>query len=147
MSRIEKYIFFGFLALIFFFEGLGIAYGRIISLSLIILLPLILFLLSFKNKVKIEFPKTLSTLILSFFVFTTLSTVFSVNIITSLTFLVYYLAIFFIFIYTNHYKNDLSKPIFYFIFAATAAFCLFSIINNEFSIINITNGYQFISSF
>ncbi len=147
MNINEKLFFIGFLASIFIFEGLGIAYGRFISIFLIVIFPILLFINSIFKKEKINLNKKLTPLLLLLFILTTFSTLFSVNLVNSLVYLIFYVAIFPVFIYTNHFKKDLSKLIIPFIFIISIFFCLFSIINNQLPVINISNGYQLVFSF
>jgi len=127
MNLFSKIIFFGFLLLIFLFEGLGLV-DRQIALFTVYLMPFFLsFFLLFEKK-PLQFPKRMTVLFLLFLLFSAISLIFSINIERSFYFLVYYLAVFLIFVYVFNFKDYLKKEIIIFTFFITFVFFIYSLI-------------------
>lgn len=148
MLLISKLFFFILLSAIFFFEGLGLV-DRQFALYTVYLTPLFLFFPLVLVGRQIVFPKNLTRLFLFFFLFSTISLFFSVNIERSLYFFVYYLSVFLIFIFVYNFKKELIKGVVVLAFLLTAIFLIYSLflllpVSKEFSFLVPKRDYQFI---
>lgn len=148
MNLFSKIIFFGFLLLIFLFEGLGL-FDRQIALFTVYLMPFFLsFSLLFEKK-SLQFPKKMTIFLLLFLLFSAISLIFSINIERSFYFLVYYLAVFLIFIYVFNFKDYLKKGTIIFILFITFVYLIYSLIlflplPKNWSFLIPTRDYQFV---
>ena len=157
MERYLKFVFVFFLLSAFLFEGLGINNGREVAYNLILLMPFFLFvpLIMFKSGRKIVFPLKFSVLWLLFFVFSLISSVFSVNLQNSFQELFLYISLFLVFIFIFNHKDlvrGLIIPLIFglsFIFSVFSIFSVFFIQENSIFSVPITlsrETYQFIYS-
>lgn len=133
---------------LFIFEGLGIQSGREITyLLLIFLLPVLFIHFLFRNK-KIYYPKKTTILFSCFLITIFTSTLFSINISNSIQFLLLFVSLFFAFILSYNYGNQLEKPMTNLIFSLSFLFILYTLFLN-FQVLNLflpQNGYQFVYS-
>ncbi|MFZ6035475.1 MAG: O-antigen ligase family protein [Patescibacteria group bacterium] len=125
--------------LVFFLEGIGLQYGREAAFSLILIIPLSLFLLDVIRGKKIFMPGKMTTLFGLFVFFSAISVVFSVNVQRSFEYLLYCISTFLIFLYAYNHK-DLIKIVPVFVFAASAVFALYSAFINHF----LPAGWEFL---
>lgn len=140
------------LSLIFIPEGLGLPYGRELSFILILTVPpsLLLYDRIIKDR-KIFFPKQISMLFALFFVFSIISSLFSLNRALSLTYLVFYFSLFLTFIYVVNHKEEFSKAIKLVILGLAILFILYSFliqlfIDKDWFFLIPDSGFQFVYS-
>ena len=133
---------------IFALEGLGVNLGREVVLLLTCLLIPVLFVHIIFNKKKIVFPKVASILFIVFLSLTLISTFISVNISQSIQHFLYFTSVFFIFLLSYNYKNELIKPVTILIFTLSSLFSIYFLVLN-FHFLNLftpEHGYQFVYS-
>lgn len=148
MRYLEQNMLIFFLCISLFFEGIGIPFGRESTYFLILIMPLLLFTRSILLKHKIVVPKNISYFFLLFLIFSSLATIFSLNIQKSFEYLIYLIALYLIFIYAYNYKALIEKKLTTLIFLLSTLFVLYSIILslNLFPFLTPLTGYQFVFS-
>ncbi len=143
-------IFIFFFFLILAFEGLGLYTGREISLYLILFLPLLLFFYDYANKTKIHYPRTITYSYCLFLLFSFASFILAVNHQTALEYLLFYSALYLIFLSVYNHKKDTEKIFVLLIFLFSLLYAGYALILNIFQInlLNLIpdNGYQFVFS-
>ncbi len=145
MITLGNFIFLLFLSGMLLVEGLGFLNGRNISLYIIYTLPAIILVFVFLGKQKFQLPKRLSILFIAFIALSIVSTILSVNIGQSITYLSFYAVVPFVFIYSVANRKWLEKPLLYLIIALSFIFCTYSILVGHNLLFTIpSNGYQFI---
>lgn len=129
-------------------EGFGIQFSRNTTLFLIIFLFPLLFVHALFLKRKIAFPKITGILFLFFLSFTLASTALSINISQSVEYLMYFLSLFFVFLISYNFRDELEKSIIILVFASSILFSLYSLMLN-FHLLSFfipQEGYQFVFS-
>ena len=146
MLHLEANILVFFLLLSFFFEGIGVPFGRETAFFIILFLPLFLSLRVLVLKQKIVLPISATYLFISFLFFSALSTAFSLNAQKSFEYFIYLVALFTIFLYTYNNKKDFEKKLVSLIFILSIFYATYSIIasTNLHLIPAPLSGYQFI---
>ncbi len=129
-------------------EGLGIQFGREITIFLIIFASPIFFVHMLFRKKEIIFPKKAGFLFLLFIICTLISTVFGVSAQKSVQYTLYLISLFLVFLISYNFKAQLEKPIIIFIFILSFLFIFYSIFL-DFHLFNLLipqKGYQFVFS-
>lgn len=142
-------LFYFFLTLIFILEGLAWNGGRQAALALIIVMPIFLFLLDLLLHNKIALPKTSALLYGGFLAFSVLSTLFSLDRMQSLQYLLLYAAVFAVFIYVLNHQDELKKGLPPFLYSLSFFLIVYSVILRLFlfsfsSFFIPVNGYEFV---
>lgn len=151
MLRLSTIIFYSFLTLVFLIEGLGVRNGHYTSLFIIIVMPFFCYIPLYREKIKIVLSPTLIVLFLLFIFFSSISTVFSVNIQNSFIYLLLYIALFLVFIYVQIVKEDIKKIIIPFIFYFSFIFSIVSLVlifyvKNSMNYFLPVSGFQMVFS-
>lgn len=123
----SKTFFLLFAFFIILFEGLNIGNGRVISYFLVIVSPFFLYLADLISYKRILVPKKISFLFGLFLLFSTISTLFSINIQQSVEYLFLYTSLFLIFIYIFNHKEELFKPVLILLVFFSAFFSAYSL--------------------
>jgi O-antigen ligase len=147
-SSIGMYIL---LFIVLIIEGLGLPFGRFISLSAILLMPTILFTVDIYKKRKIYVPQHITIFSLLFLIFSSLSTITSVHIQTAFEHQLYYFSLFLLFLYTYNHKENVKELLPKFIGLSTIIICFWTLFINlllpkSWSWLIPRNGYQFITN-
>ncbi len=149
MRLSEKIIYFGFFGLIIIIEGIGILSSRPLSLLFTLLFSLILIIFIIISKKKLILNNKPYSYYFIYIFLSILSTCFSQNLVHSLLYLLFYNALFIIFIYTNINKIHIAKPIIFTIYTVSVVYCIYSmflpIIANS-KLFIPSSGYQFVYS-
>lgn len=148
-NNLLKVIFALFFLVIFLSEGLELLNGRIVAFYLLLAFPFALFLIHLINRKPFFLPKGAIFPILLFILFSSISTVDSLDVISSYKYLLFYISLFFIFLFVlnnkEEFKNITKKLVIIlsFIFSIYSLIYLFDF-GQKFLLPE--SGYQFIYS-
>lgn len=120
-------LFYFFLTLIFLLEGLGWRGGRDAAFALVLIMPVFLYLLDVILGQKIIFPKTPTILYGGFLIFSAISTIFSLDVMRSFWYLLFYCSLGLVFIYVCNHREMLQRYIVPFIFTISFLVCMYSL--------------------
>lgn len=143
--KVNKLIILLLLALLI--EGLGLPGGRPLAFYLVLATPFILLSKNYKNRESIVFPRKILLFFFAFFVLSFLSLILSGNIQRAFESYIYYVACFFIMVYSYNNQDRIKKPIIIAILAFSAIFSLYSaaLLSRPSDLgVLLTNGYQFV---
>lgn len=149
ITTLPTILFYTFLSLIFLFEGLGWRGGREASFALILVMPIFLFILDFILKRQITVPKIPTILYGGFIFFSLISTIFSLDVGRSFLYLLFYIALYGVFLYVYNHREELKKYLIPFIFTLSFIFSVYSIFVDYFILLNPAffypgNGAQYV---
>lgn len=146
-------IFYLFFLAIFLLEGLGVNGGRTLTFHFILILPFFLFLPAIRQQNKLTTPRSATLLYLLFLLFSAISTLSSVNIQTSFEYLLFYAALFLVFLYAYNHRQRLQLPLLTLIFASSFLLAFFSLAirlgkttSLDFAYPNYQTGYNLVYS-
>jgi hypothetical protein len=128
LSSLPTIIFYCFLSLIFLLEGLGWRGGRDAALALVIIMPVFLFILDGILSRKISFPQWPTIFYGGFLLFSLLSTFFSVDVMRSFIYLLFYTSLFLNFVYVWSHKDEIQKYLIPFLFTFSFVVCVYSLL-------------------
>lgn len=139
------------LFIVLIFEGLGLPFGRFLSLCSILIAPSILFAIDIYKRKKIQIPQHISIGFIFFSIIAAISTFTAVHIQTAFEHQLYYFTIFLLFLYTYNHKENIKLLLPQFIVTSTILVCLFTVFINfllpeTWSWLIPRNGYQFITN-
>lgn len=143
MWRITFLPFFISIALL---EGLGVPNGREVAFYLILVMPVFLILADLIDKRTTLYPAKLTLLFMVFLILTAISSFFSLDFSRSFPQLLFYLALFLIFLWTYNHQDELKGMIIFLIFSLSVIFSIYSLLPLIWPSLIPSHGYQFIFS-